>query len=291
MLASLFDLTGRTALVTGGSKGIGKAVARAYAEAGADVLICARHEDELKAAVQDIGGTLPVRVEYAVADMLDRARVDQLAHDALRRMGKVDILFNNAGSNRPQTLQQTTDDVWDQLLELNFTSCMRLTRALAPGMIERRWGRIVYTSSVMAFASNPGRGLYSGTKAALVGMTRAHALELGPFGITVNCLAPGPVLTDLPMSLLSEQQKQQFARAHGRETLGTRGGHGGTRAVALERRRGLHHRHHASRRGRHVVPHLRLAGHRSARPTGQPGHRSPCASSKPSGRLARRFPL
>ena len=127
MLASLFDLTGRTALVTGGSKGIGKAVARAYAEAGADVLICARHEDELKAAVQDIGRTLPVRVEYAVADMLDRARVDQLAHDALRRMGKVDILFNNAGSNRPQTLQQTTDDVWDQLLELNFTSCMRLT--------------------------------------------------------------------------------------------------------------------------------------------------------------------
>ena len=80
-------------------------------------------------------------------------------------------------------------------------------------MIERRWGRIVYTSSVMAFASNPGRGLYSGTKAALVGMTRAHALELGPFGITVNCLAPGPVLTDLPMRLLSEQQQQQFASA------------------------------------------------------------------------------
>jgi 3-oxoacyl-[acyl-carrier protein] reductase len=212
MLASLFDLTGRTALVTGGSKGIGKAVARAYAEAGADVLICARHEDELKAAVQDIGRALPVRVEYAVADMLDRARVDQLAHETLQQMGKVDILFNNAGSNRPQTLQQTTDDVWDQILELNFTSCMRLTRALAPGMMERRWGRIVYTSSVMAFASNPGRGLYSGTKAALVGMTRAHALELGPFGITVNCLAPGPVLTDLPMSLLSEQQKQQFAQ-------------------------------------------------------------------------------
>ena len=103
MLASLFDLTGRTALVTGGSKGIGKAVARAYAEAGADVLICARHEDELQAAVQDIGQALPVRVEYAVADMLDRARVDQLAHEALQRMGKVDILFNNAGSNRPQT--------------------------------------------------------------------------------------------------------------------------------------------------------------------------------------------
>ena len=211
MFASLFDLTGRTALVTGGSKGIGKAVARAYADAGADVLICARHEDELQAAVTDIGNALPVRVEYAVADMLDRARVDQLAHEAVQRMGKVDILFNNAGSNRPQTLDETTDDVWDQILELNFTSCMRLTRALAPGMSDRRWGRIVYTSSVMAFASNPGRGLYSGTKAALVGMTRAQALELGPFGITVNCLAPGPILTDLPMNLLSAQQKQRFA--------------------------------------------------------------------------------
>jgi NAD(P)-dependent dehydrogenase (short-subunit alcohol dehydrogenase family) len=105
----------------------------------------------------------------------------------------------------------TTDDVWDQILELNLTSCMRLARALAPGMIQRQWGRIVYTSSVMALASNPGRGLYSATKAALIGMTRAQALELGPYGITVNCLAPGPVMTDLPMSLLSEAQKQQFA--------------------------------------------------------------------------------
>ena len=211
MLASLFDLTGRTALVTGGSKGIGKGVARAYAEAGADVLICARHETELQAAAREIAESLPVRVEYAVVDMLDRARVDQLAHEALHRMGKVDILFNNAGTNRPQTLADTTDAVWDEILELNFTSCMRLARALVPGMIARRWGRIVYTSSVMAFASNPGRGLYSGTKAALIGMARAQALELGPCGITVNCLAPGPVLTDLPLSLLDAEQKQRFA--------------------------------------------------------------------------------
>ncbi len=143
--------------------------------------------------------------------MTDRADVDRLARDVLQRMGRVDILFSNAGSNRPQTLLDTTDDVWDQILELNLTSCMRLARAVAPGMMQRRWGRIVYTSSVMAFASNPGRGLYSATKAALVGMTRAQALELGPHGITVNCLAPGPIMTDLPMSLLNDAQKQQFA--------------------------------------------------------------------------------
>jgi NAD(P)-dependent dehydrogenase (short-subunit alcohol dehydrogenase family) len=211
MWMSLFDLSGRTALVTGGSKGIGKAVARGYAEAGADVVISARHEDELRAASREIGDQLSVRVEYVVADMTDRSDVDRLAREVLRRMDRVDILFNNAGSNRPQNLVDTTEDVWDQILELNLTSCMCLARAVAPGMMQRRWGRIVYTSSVMAFASNPGRGLYSATKAALVGMTRAQALELGPFGITVNCLAPGPIMTDLPMGLLNEAQKQQFA--------------------------------------------------------------------------------
>jgi NAD(P)-dependent dehydrogenase (short-subunit alcohol dehydrogenase family) len=221
MLTSLFDLAGRTALVTGGSKGIGKAVARGYAEAGASVVISARHEDELQTAVRDISDGLPARVECIVADMTSRADVERLAHDVLRRMGRVDILFNNAGSNRPQSLLDTTDEVWDQILELNLTSCMRLTRALVPSMIPQRWGRVLYTSSVMAFASNPGRGLYSATKAALVGMVRAQALELGPYGITVNCLAPGPVMTDLPLNLLNDAQKQQFAERTALKRWGT----------------------------------------------------------------------
>ncbi len=211
MFESLFNLTGRTALVTGGSKGIGKAVARGYAEAGADVMICSRHADELRGAVAEISDQLPVRVEYLAVDMTDRSQVQRLADETIRRMGKVDILFNNAGSNQPQTLLETTDEVWQHILELNFTSCMLLARALVPGMIQRRWGRIIHTSSVMALASNPGRGLYSATKAALIAMSRAHALELGPFGITVNCLAPGPVLTDLPMSLLNDDQQRSFA--------------------------------------------------------------------------------
>ncbi len=221
VLTSLFDLSGRTALVTGGSKGIGKAVARGYAEAGASVVISARHEDELQTAVRDISDGLSARVEYIVADMTDRPDVERLAHDVLRRLGHVDILFNNAGSNRPQALLETTDDVWDQILELNLTSCMRLTRALVPSMIAQRWGRVLYTSSVMAFASNPGRGLYSATKAALVGMVRAQALELGPHGITVNCLAPGPVMTDLPLNLLNDAQKQQFSERTALKRWGT----------------------------------------------------------------------
>lgn len=210
MLSRLFSLSGRAALVTGGSKGIGKAIARAFAEAGANVAISARHEEELKKAMAEIADGTNVKVEYFVADMTQRDQVRKLAKDVLAKLGRVDVLVNNAGSNKPQNLVETTDEVWDEILELNLTSCNLLSRLLAPGMIERKWGRIIHLSSVMALASNPARGLYSATKAALIGMARAHALELGPHGITVNCIAPGPVATDLPMSLLTDEQKKTF---------------------------------------------------------------------------------
>lgn len=211
MLKELFNLNGRTALVTGGSKGIGKAVARGLAEAGANVAIAARHENELKAAQEEIGQGLGVKVAYFVTDMVDRAAIKQLAADVLQTFGRCDILFNNAGSNKPQALVETTDEAWDNIVELNLTSCMLLSRELAPRMIQNKWGRIIYTSSIMGLASNPARGCYSATKAALIGMARAQALELGPHGITVNCLAPGPIATDLPMSLLSAEQKKSFS--------------------------------------------------------------------------------
>jgi 3-oxoacyl-[acyl-carrier protein] reductase len=221
MLDELFDLHGRVALITGGSKGIGKACARGLAEAGASIAISARHEDELKKAAAEIGAGLDVQVEYFVADMGDRTQVEKLAKDVLAKFGHVDILFNNAGSNKPQALVDTTMDTWDSILELNFTSCMLLSKFLVPQMIDRKWGRIIYTSSVMALASNAARGLYSGTKAALIGMSRAQALELGPHGITVNCLAPGPVATDLPMSILTPAQKEIFANRTAVKRWGT----------------------------------------------------------------------
>ena len=211
MKNTLFDLSGRVALVTGGSKGLGKAMARVFAEAGADVVISSRHENELQAALKEITDGTGVRGEYIVADMTDRADSDRLAKEALAEMGHVDIIVNNAGSNAPEELDQTTDEGWDRIVELNLTSGMRLCRALVPQMKERKWGRMIHISSIMALGSKKGRGVYSGTKAALIGMTRAHALELGPFGITVNCLAPGPFLTDLPGSLLSDEEKANFA--------------------------------------------------------------------------------
>jgi NAD(P)-dependent dehydrogenase (short-subunit alcohol dehydrogenase family) len=212
MIHTLFQLQGRVALVTGGSKGIGLAIARGLAECGADVVICSRHQEQLERAAAEIREGLATRVEPVVADMSDRRQVEKLAAQSLARMGRIDILVNNAGTNQPQTLRETTDEVWDRLLELNLTSCMRLTRALVPQMVERKWGRVIYISSIMGLASSPGRGCYSATKAALLRLAQAHALELGPYGITVNCIAPGPVMTDLPMSLLSDEQKERFAR-------------------------------------------------------------------------------
>jgi NAD(P)-dependent dehydrogenase (short-subunit alcohol dehydrogenase family) len=209
--ANLFDLTGKVALVTGGSKGLGKAMARGLAEAGADIVISSRHENELRPALDEILKDTDRRGKYVVADMSRRADVARLAKTALEALGRVDILVNNAGTNKPEPIDAITDDAWDNVLEINLTSIMVLTRALVPQMKERRWGRIIHISSVMGFVSKEGRHVYSATKTALIGLARSNALDLGSFGITVNCIAPGPFLTDLPASILSAEEKRLFA--------------------------------------------------------------------------------
>lgn len=212
MQCELFALRGRSALVTGGSKGLGKAIARGFVECGAKVMICSRHEDELRAAQEEIAAGIPeAEVRYLVTDMADRDAVDRLAAEALAHFGTVDILVNNAGINTPQAIDLIDDEVWDGILEVNLHAVMRLTRALVPAMKAQAWGRIIHISSVLGVGSKPGRNAYSASKAALIGLAKASALDLGPFGITVNCLGPGPFLTDMPMGLLSEPEKQAFA--------------------------------------------------------------------------------
>ncbi len=206
-----FDLTGRSALVTGSSKGIGRAIATIFAQAGADVMLSSRHEDTLAATASEIRQNSGARIEYFVADMNRRDDTLRLADAAVATLGKVDILVNNAGNNVVQQIDEIRDADWDRLLEMNLTSCMVLTRALVPGMKERRWGRVIHISSIMALASTPGRNTYSATKAALVGMTMASSLELGPYNVTVNCIAPGPIATDMPMSILSLEQQAALA--------------------------------------------------------------------------------
>lgn len=211
MPTKLFDLTGRVALVTGGNKGLGKAMARGLAEAGADIVIASRHADELKAALADILAGTGRKGISVVTDVSNRDDVKKLAREALDKMGRVDILINNAGMNAPQGIDEITDDTWDRVVQVNLTSCMALTRELAPQMKARKWGRVVHISSIMGLLSKEKRNVYSATKAALIGMTKASALDLGPFGVTVNCLAPGPFLTDMPMSVLSDAEKKVFA--------------------------------------------------------------------------------
>jgi len=208
---SMFDLSGKVALVTGGSKGLGKAMARAFAEHKADVYICSRHEDELKAAAAEIGDGLSGRVEWSAADLTKPPHVDGLVAEAQKRLGRVDILVNNAGTNIPQPIDEVTDENWATMLELNLTSAMRLTRACVPSMKKKKWGRVIHISSVLGLGGKEGRNGYSATKSGIIGLARASALDLGPYNITVNCIAPGPFLTDLPASLLTDEQKQQFA--------------------------------------------------------------------------------
>jgi NAD(P)-dependent dehydrogenase (short-subunit alcohol dehydrogenase family) len=207
-----FDLSGRVALVTGGSKGLGKAMARGFAEAGADVVISSRHVSELEAAAVEIRSGTNARVAHVVADLSRRGEADRLAGSAIQALGRIDILVNNAGSNTPQPIDEIRDEVWDQLVELNLNSCMALSRALAPPMKERRWGRIIHISSIMGLTSAAGRNAYSATKSALIGLTHATANDLGRFGITVNCLAPGPFLTDLPATFFNDEQRAAFAQ-------------------------------------------------------------------------------
>ena len=211
MSLDTFNLKGKVALVTGGSKGLGKAMARALAEAGADILISSRHENELRSALDDILRGTGRSGRFVVADMSRRDDVSRLAKTSLELMGRVDVLVNNAGTNKPQAIDAISDEAWDEVLQINLTSVMALTRALVPQMKERRWGRIIHISSVMGFLSKAKRNTYSATKAALLGLARASALDLGEHGITVNCIAPGPFLTDLPGGLLSDAEKQAFA--------------------------------------------------------------------------------
>ncbi len=192
MALDIFNLSGKVALVTGGSKGLGKAMARGLAEMGADIVISSRHENELRPALDDILQGTGRRGRFVVADMSRREQVVGLAKTALEQMGRVDILINNAGTNKPQAIDDITDEVWDEVMEINLHSVMVLTRALVPQMKARRWGRIIHISSIMGFLSKEKRNVYSVTKSALLGLARAAPSISAPSALPLIASRPAP---------------------------------------------------------------------------------------------------
>ena len=196
------------ALVTGASRGIGRAVAAALAEAGARVVGTATTDEGAQALAAALGG----RAEGAVLDLRDPESTDALLADLAERGLTPSILVNNAGLARDNLLLRMKDAEWDEVLAANLAGVFRLTRGCLKGMLRARAGRVISLSSVVAFTGNPGQANYAAAKAGLVGFTRALALEVGSRGITVNCVAPGFIDTDMTRGIAEERRAQLLQR-------------------------------------------------------------------------------
>jgi 3-oxoacyl-[acyl-carrier protein] reductase len=205
---SLFDLSGKTALITGASGGLGGAIARALHERGATVALSGTRREALEAVAAELGE----RVQVVPADLGDAASVEQLAKQADAALGgRLDILVNNAGLTRDTLILRMKDEDWAQVLEVNLTAAFRLSRAAVKGMMKRRWGRIINISSVVGVTGNPGQVNYCASKAGMIGLSKALAQEVASRGITVNCIAPGFIASAMTEALTDEQRSRILA--------------------------------------------------------------------------------
>ncbi|HEX9790080.1 MAG TPA: 3-oxoacyl-[acyl-carrier-protein] reductase [Kiloniellales bacterium] len=212
----MFDLTGKTALVTGATGGIGAAIARALHRQGATLGLSGTRVSVLDALAADLGE----RAHVLPCDLADAAAVAALPGDAERAMGGVDILVNNAGLTRDNLALRMKDEDWAQVIEVNLTSGFRLSRAVLRGMMKKRWGRIIGITSIVGVTGNPGQANYAASKAGMIGMSKSLAQEVASRGITVNCVAPGFVAT--PMTdRLTDAQKEKLTAAVPAGRLGT----------------------------------------------------------------------
>ncbi|MCY1127171.1 3-oxoacyl-ACP reductase FabG [Frigidibacter sp. RF13] len=198
----MFDLTGKTALVTGASGGIGGAIARALHQAGATVALSGTREGPLN----DLAAELGKRVHVLTCNLADPASVEALPKAAAEAMGGVDILVNNAGITRDNLFMRMSDEEWASVLDVNLTASFRLCRGVLRGMMKARWGRIVNISSVVGLEGNPGQANYAASKAGLEGMSKSLAKEVASRNITVNCVAPGFITTAMTEKLNDDQK-------------------------------------------------------------------------------------
>ena len=198
----MFDLTGKCALVTGASGGIGGAIARTLHEAGATVGLSGTRVEPLEA----LAGELGARAHVLPCNLSDASAVDGLTKQAAEAMGALDILVNNAGITRDQLFMRMSDEDWQSVLDVNLTSTMRLCRGVMRPMMKARWGRIINISSVVGSTGNPGQANYAASKAGMVGLTKSIAYEVASRGITANAVAPGFIATAMTDKLSDDQK-------------------------------------------------------------------------------------
>jgi 3-oxoacyl-[acyl-carrier protein] reductase len=213
----MFDLTGKTALVTGATGGIGAAIARTLHKAGATVAISGTRANVLEELKAELGGE---RVHVLACNLSDSAAVEKLVPEAEAAMGSIDILVNNAGITRDGLAMRMKDDDWNAVIDVNLTASFRLARAAMRSMMKKRWGRIVNITSVVGVTGNPGQANYVASKAGVIGLTKSLAQELAARSVTVNAVAPGFIAT--PMTdVLNDKQKEAILGRVPAAKLGT----------------------------------------------------------------------
>jgi 3-oxoacyl-[acyl-carrier protein] reductase len=205
----MFDLTGRTALVTGASGGIGGGIARALHRQGATVALSGTRRDALEALAAALGGE---RCHVVPCDLADKEAVEKLVPEAEKAMGGLDILVANAGVTRDNLFVQLKDEDWEQVMAVNLTATFRLARAAVRGMMRRRFGRVIAIASVVGVTGNPGQGNYVAAKAGIIGMMKSIAQEYARRGITANSIAPGFIQSPMTEALNDKQREAILAR-------------------------------------------------------------------------------
>lgn len=212
----MFNLNGKTALVTGASGGIGGAIAKALHAGGAQVALSGTRVEALEALAAEIGAGAHV----TPADLGSAEGAEKLVKDAEGLMGGVDILVNNAGLTRDTLAMRMKDEDWAQVLEVNLTAAFRLSRAVLRGMMKKRWGRIIGITSIVGATGNAGQANYAASKAGMIGMSKSLAQEVASRGITVNCVAPGFIATAMT-DKLTDEQKAKIAESIPAGRMGT----------------------------------------------------------------------
>ncbi len=204
----MFDLTGRIALITGATGGIGGAIARALHGCGAAVAVSGTRREALDALAADLGD----RVHVLPCNLADKEEVEKLVPAAEAALGGLDILVNNAGITRDNIFMRLKDEDWDTVIAVDLTAAFRLARAAVRSMMRKRFGRIISVSSVVGVTGNAGQGNYAAAKAGLIGMTKSLAQEVASRGVTVNCIAPGFIETAMTDALGDKQKESVLAR-------------------------------------------------------------------------------